>query len=66
MSLKLLNVSKERNRQIEVLVARIRAETSDLDDYQRIEVVDAIMEGYCRHCGRQCLHNEQCYCTQDD
>ena len=46
--MKLIGVSKERNENIESLVQQLRAEMTDLADYQRLEIIGDLLDGYCR------------------
>lgn len=63
---KLLGVSAERNKHIQSLIQQLRAEMVDLNDYQRVEIVDEVRYEYCRDCGRVLSVTEYCHCTNDE
>lgn len=52
------------DRIIVSLKNRLREWLADMTDEQRLEVFEAIMEDYCRHCGGKT--NGTCYCTADE
>jgi hypothetical protein len=33
---------------------------------ERIEFFEAIMEGYCKHCGYETPEGKECYCERDE
>jgi len=51
------------NDKITELVLGLREEIEKLSDDERVEVLDTLFAGYCKHCGSATL---PCYCERDD
>jgi len=47
----------------EMLIAVLRSRMEKMSDDERMELMHALMNGYCENCGGEYL---PCYCTQDE
>lgn len=49
------------------IVARLRALLERMTGDERIRVIDAVKDGYCRHCGNeQRVRGRSCQCWNDE
>lgn len=54
---------KQMDTENETLIGVLRDRMQKMTDEDRIDLMHALMDGYCRHCGSDHL---PCYCTRDD
>ena len=59
----IFTTEKNMNTETETLVNVLRDRMEKMSDESRLELMAALMEGYCGECGSDHL---PCYCTRDD
>ena len=50
---------------MDMVIKLFRISIKDMCDYERVELIERIMEGYCMKCG-QFIGNDRCYCDRHD
>lgn len=53
------------NTETETLVSVLRDRMEKMTDQERIDLLDSLFAGFCKHCGAD-IGDGRCYCLRDD
>ena len=49
----------------DMVIKLFRISIKYMDDHERVELIESLMEGYCMKCGKF-IGNDRCYCDRHD